>query len=321
MKSAICTLFEGKYHLGVVALINSLYQKGFRGTIYIGYRGNLPKWALSGRRESIGKWKEGIILELTDGIELCFLLLDTKYSLTNYKPDFMLELWEGPAKEMEAIFYFDPDIVISQSWNCFEEWVQCGVSICEDINSPLEKFHPRRVGWRNYYAKYQLNLEFKNSVYVNGGFIGVSKERMEFLKIWKKVQEHMGESIGGLNVSIFSNEKGIFSKSNGFHFFDKTDQDALNVSIELYKGDVSCIGKEGMAFKNGTYLMAHALGGPKPWDKKFIFAAIDGRPPRIAEKEYWNYSKGVLNIYSTNYRIKKKIAITVASFIGRFYKR
>jgi len=198
MKSAICTLFEGHYHYGVATLSNSLFKNGFRGTIYVGYRGELPNWALKGNKKSIDKWEDTITFTPIEGLELVFLCLDTTYSLTNYKPDFMLDLWRGPAKEVDSLFYFDADIIINASWACFEQWVNCGVALCEDINSPLQEFHPQRVGWRNYYKKYNLDLQFKNQIYVNGGFIGLVKKDSSFLTSWMQLQEYMGESTGGL---------------------------------------------------------------------------------------------------------------------------
>jgi hypothetical protein len=322
MISAICTLFEGHYHYGVATLSNSLYNCGFRGIIYVGYRGELPNWALNGKKESIGKWKEAVTLTPITGIQLVFLPLSTTYSLTNYKPDFMLELWEGPAENEEALFYFDPDIVVNDSWTCFEQWVNCGVAICEDVDSPFQEFHPRRVGWRNYFKNYNIDLKFKNQIYVNGGFVGLLKKDISFLTLWLQIQKAMAVAIGGLENSIFSNQthNSTILKMEGFTIFDKSDQDALNATIEAYLGTISYLGKEGMGFETKHITMYHALGSPKPWKTKHFSRAFNGRIPRKEDVVYWENTKSPIAAHSNREIAMKKMSIKVAKLIGRFYK-
>ncbi|MFT5252643.1 MAG: hypothetical protein ACI87N_001659 [Flavobacteriales bacterium] len=322
MSSAICTLFEGHYHYGVATLSNSLYKQGFRGTIYVGYRGTLPDWVLKGKKEAIGKWKEAITLVPAEELQLIFLPLETTYNLANYKPDFMLELWQGPAKEVENFFYFDTDIIINGSWTCFEQWVDCGVALCEDVNSPLQKFHPRRVGWRNYYKKKNIDLQFKNQIYVNAGFLGLAKKDKSFLTTWIQLQENMEQAIGGLENSIFSNQSynSTVLKMEGFQIFDKPDQDALNATIEAYSGIFSYMGKEGMGFGPGNPSMFHALASPKPWKANYLLRAIHGKPPRTVDVSYWKNTNNPILVHSNWQIAVKKISIKMAKVIGRFYK-
>ena len=322
MNSAVCTIFEGHYHFGVAALSNSLYEKGFKGNIYAGYRGALPKWVLKGKKETVGKWKDAITLTPVEGIQIFFLPIVTNYNMANYKPDFMLELWEDIAKDAEAMFYFDPDIVINDSWTSYEQWVNCGVALCEDVNSPLQEFHPRRQGWKSYYKKHSIDLYHKNSIYVNAGFVGLLKKDFSFLKLWVKMQELMGPAIGGLENSIFLNQSynSTVLKMEGFQIFDKPDQDALNAAIEAYEGSISYIGKEGMGFTEGESTMSHGMGSPKPWKANHLLRAIQGRIPRNSDVIYWKHCKYPVLAHS-KWEIKRKsIGIKLAKIIGRFYK-
>src|SRR5688572_18740133 len=204
MSLIICTLFEGHYHLGLIALTNSLYHQGYRGNIYAGYRGKLPNWATQATESKQINWPGSRSFEVATGLQLHFLPLTTGYDLTNFKPDFMIQLLEGPAAGAEGVFYFDPDIVVSAPWSFYEEWISCGVALCEDVNSPLPAHHPRRKAWREYFASNGIQLKFKDCIYANGGFIGVQKKDFPFLPLWKKVQETMALQIGGLDRSIFS---------------------------------------------------------------------------------------------------------------------
>lgn len=322
MNTSICTIFEGHYHFGVAALSNSLYKNGFRGNIYVGYRGELPKWTLNGKKETVGKWDDAITLTPVKGIKLFFLPIVTTYNMANYKPDFMMELWEGPAKNDDALFYFDPDIVINDSWACYEQWVDCGVAVCEDVNSPLQEFHPRRQGWRNYYKNSDIELKFINEIYVNAGFLGVHKRDQEFLKYWIQLQEIMGPAIGGLENSIFLNQtyNSTVLKMEGFQIFDKPDQDALNAAIEAYKGSISYIGKEGMGFSKGKSTMSHGVGSPKPWKTNHLKRAVYGRVPRNSDVIYLEHCSYPILAHS-KWEIKSKaLSIKVAKMIGRFYR-
>ena len=44
MKTAIISSYEGHYHYGVAALINSAVAVGFDGLFIIAYRDSLPPW-------------------------------------------------------------------------------------------------------------------------------------------------------------------------------------------------------------------------------------------------------------------------------------
>jgi hypothetical protein len=321
MRSTICTLFEGNYHYGVAALANSLYKQGYKGSIYAGYRGSFPPWAYTAKEDKTLNWKDGRTFEVEEGLQIHFLPLDTNYHLTNYKPDFMLRLLAGPVSFTQSIFYFDPDIIITAPWTFFETWVDSGVALCEDVNSPLSEFHPRRVAWRDYFSKEGFNLAFKDSTYANGGFIGLSKKDEDFLKVWQRVQESMAPVIGGLNRSSLIGIPLPKEASGPFAPFSKTDQDALNATVEVWEGIISIIGKEGMAFKPGAALMPHALGQPKPWNYKPLIKALTGRSPRLAERQYWLVANSYIVTHSSTLVRFRRFSITLAALLGRFYRK
>lgn len=316
MTSAVCTLFEGHYHLGVAALLNSLYAQGYRGIVYVGYKGELPPWAGPPTAPPAADWPGSRTLEVAPDLRVLFLPLDTPHHMSNYKPDFMLRLWESLAREADALFYFDPDIVVDVPWHLFEEWVSCGVALCEDVNSPLAQHHPIRTTWRRYFGERGFTLRFKEASYANSGFVGVSQANRGFLTAWRAIQEAMAPALGGLQNSSFHDDIPL-----PFDPFGKTDQDALNATIEAWDGPASLVNKQGMAFSNGAPLMSHALGTPKPWHWPALRQALAGYSPRLADRHYWRAANGVINTQPTSTVFWRRSAIQLAALIGRFYGR
>ena len=315
----ICTLYEGDFHMGVGGLANSLHAVGFRGTLLVGYRGDLPEWCHPLTDERKGELSVQTLN--AQSLTIHFVKVDTDYHLTNYKPDFMLIAAKN-FPEAKNLFYFDPDIVLTETWCYYQEWVKFGVALCEDINSPITKNHPQRLAWREYFAKYGFTLTYKDSIYVNGGFVGLRREQIDFLELWKSIQEAMAPSIGGLSKSSIgkSGTPRPISKDAIYTFY-KTDQDALNATTEAYPRDCSTIGKEAMGFKQGFKLMAHAQGRYIPWSKAYCRTTLSAHPPSFAEKEYWKHVSAPIALIPP-IRLKLiKLKIGLCGFIGRFYRR
>jgi hypothetical protein len=320
MNSAVCTLFEGSYHYGLAALTNSLHKAGFRGDVYAGYRGARPAWAGEAPVLDLPPWTGASAMQVADGLRIVFLPLRTGHHLTNYKPDFMLALLDGPARGTDALYYLDPDICVAGTWRYFEDWVGCGVALCEDLNSPLPEHHPRRVGWRRYYAAHGLPLRFRAAEYVNGGFVGVSAVDRPFIETWKRTMDLMAAEIGSLAVAKIAT--GQAYRSTGFAgCFDCSDQDALNAAVEASDMEISVIGQEAMAFKPGTWLLPHGVGPAKPWQRRYLHAALGGVAPRGADKAFWSHVTHPIAPYRRLERAVRQFDLRAAAAVGRLLRK
>lgn len=315
---AVCTLFEGDYHCGVGPLVNSLYAAGFRGIVWAGYRGSLPPWA----RPVAGA--EGYVeFQAAPDCVIRFLPLDTKAHLTNYKPDFMLRLLEREARESAGLVYLDPDIVMDGPWPFIEDWMTCGVAVCEDVNSPFAALHPRRVGWRRFYGERGIQLKAGETAYANGGFVGVRREFAGFLTRWKELQDRLWEALGGSEYVGISGGPSVADRSGFASCFDKTDQDALNAAIEA-AGEipVSFCNKQAMGFEPGAAILPHALGPGKPWAKPYLADAFRGLPPRAVDKAFWWHAgAGPVFLYPDKTVRARRLAMRIAAAVGRVIRR
>jgi hypothetical protein len=307
MDSVICTLFERDYHYGVGALVNSLYRHGFRGTVYAGYRGDVPPWAAAARRES--RYSE---LAVAPGLLLRFVPLSASAHLTNYKPDFMLSLWADYCPQAAALFYFDPDILLQCRWSFFEEWVRFGVAVCADINPLLPADHPLRHAWREYFEPHGFRFTQPQSIAFNAGFVGLSRRYGNFLQTWQRLQQLMEPAIDGLQNTFVQDRTFLF------HW---TDQDAFNVATMACAEPLSPAGLDGMDFMHGGgfCIMTHAAGGGvKPWKKKMLWSALRAIPPRRTDKAFWKNVNAPIRLYSPLRQAVKKLDLLAASALGRY---
>jgi hypothetical protein len=319
--AAVCTLFEKDYHYGLAALVNSLVSSGFEGGIYAGYRGSLPPWARSARATRLGAWSDAHVMDVGGACQLAFLPMRTSAHFTNIKPDFMLQLFAEDAVQIERMFYLDPDICVTQAWKFMEDWLSCGVALCEDINSPVDQHHPRREGWRRYFGRYDITFEFPTALYVNGGCVGVSRAEVRFLENWQRLSRHMADEIGGLGAAQI--EGGAKAASLGFaQCFDRSDQDALNATIGMTRGmNCSILPQAAMGFVPGASVMPHAIGPAKPWRRQYLREALAGRAPVLADKVFWNNLQGPLHPMTRRRVRGKRAAVKLASALGRWYRR
>ncbi len=314
---SVCTLFEGDYHLGVAVLVNSLVAAGFRGNVWAGYRGSLPQWA----RPVAGG--DGFVeYRVAEGVSIRFVPLETTAHLTNYKPDFMLRLLDREAASA-GLVYIDPDIVVRGSWGFIEEWLTCGVAVCEDVNSPFALLHPRRVGWRRFFEDRDFQLEPREAFYANGGFVGVRREHREFLEHWKKIQDVLWSELGGADFVGINGGRPIGDRAGFANCFDKTDQDALNAAIEAIPGiPVSFLNKQAMGFEPGDACLPHALGPGKPWTRRYVAEALAGLPPRGVDKAFWQHAgAGPIAAFPAATVAAKKKSLRLAAALGRFIRR
>jgi len=319
VKTLFCTLFEQHYHFGIAVLANSLCASGFKGSIYAGFRGPLPPWA--GDRVNMtesGKWE----MEITPEVRIVFLLLETPAHFTNYKPDFLLQIAGLPAAEDCTLVYCDPDIIINEMWDYFEDWLTCGVALCEDINSPLPENHPRRIGWRRFFAPRGMVLKPRGASYANGGFIGLRPQDRKLLTVWRDLLDQATASLGGKDVAGISGGRTFDGLCGFADCFRKTDQDLLNAAIEACPEiEVSFLGPQAMGFLPGDAILPHSLGPAKPWRRRYFTEALAARPPAIADKVFWRYATGPIQPFSMAQIAWKKLSLAAGAAAGRFIRR
>ncbi|MEO6568743.1 MAG: hypothetical protein ABIO94_08255, partial [Opitutaceae bacterium] len=148
--------------------------------------------------------------------------------------------------------------------------------------------------------------------YYNAGFIGLSREYRALLDLWIQIIEYARVEIGPLG--------GL--KNSGPHaLFHSADQDALNMAFMLSAAPINAAGSEAMDFLPGGHLLSHAAGGAKPWRGGFVRDALRGRPPGAAQKFFFDYASGPIDVFPRGRLARLRLSLKIAALIGRFYRR
>ena len=307
-QSAICTLFEGNYHIGLAAFLNSLVHADYSGTVWAGYRGAPPPW-LDQLEKSPSSAQEFII---AGKVRLVLLPLTTSIHLTNFKPQFMLDLLGGPARDCPYLWYFDPDICLRVQWSFFLNWQRCGIALCQEIvNNNLPADAPLRHEWIEIASSLGLRNPRPLHHYYNGGLVGLAANQTSFLETWRRLIELAGNSGYDLRSMMPGNRDMPLHAS---------DQDALNIAAMYSEFPLSTLGPQGMGFLPGDVKMYHTVA-QKPWNGSFLFRALAGSPPTSAMKFFLTQVSSPIRPYSFFAFQTRKLTCSTAALIGRFYRR
>jgi len=303
MNHAILTLYEGNYHLGVGALINSAIHAGFAGRFFVGYRDALPPWVADLDCTGEGTYT-------VEGREIRFFHCAPKRHLTYHKPFAALDILED-YPEIDAIFYADPDVLFVAKWAYFEKWVRAGVSVCLDANFPfIGPAHPWRLDWRGMIAQSQLREVNHTSNYFNAGFIGVKREDAVLLKNWVKLTDTF-EQNGGNSLAM---------DTGNFLISVRSDQELFAAAAMTFQG-ISELGLEGMGFNGHYCILSHAIESPKPWNHSFLSNACDGISVSRASQYFMQFSQHPIRLWSKNVYRLKMIALRLSQLMTRFYQK
>ncbi|QYM80343.1 hypothetical protein K0B96_06955 [Horticoccus luteus] len=297
--AAVCTLFEGDYHLGAGALINSLHASGFAGRVICGHRGPPPPWAESARR-------------LDSALEVAFVPVTSTHHLTYYKPEFLRLCWEQHAAAATQLYYCDPDLVVKAPWTVLDRWAHDGIAVCEDVNAYLPARHPYRLAWTDFLAAHNLAAQRPLDRYYNAGFIGLPRADADFLNVWQRVIHCVEKYLGSL---------GSLKTGTPNSLVHSADQDALNMALMVSTMKINGAGPECMDFAPGGYLLSHAIGPAKPWRGKYFLHALRGRPPGAAHKAFLQHASTPLKIFSPVRLSTLRTSAAAGSLLGRVYRR
>ena len=305
--AAVCTLAEGHYFCGVAALVNSLVRGGFAGEVVIGYRGPLPGWVAGLPPDATGA------LRLVTA-EVSLRLIETRgaWHLANLKARFLHDLLVTHCPDVDAVFYFDPDIVVTRDWSILAGWTQHGVVMVLDVyNDAMPPDHVYRRAWERL-AHRRGYATRPATGYVNSGCVGLSRADLPFVAIWADLMEGLAEDGFDMTKIKYHGDPPEFTSM---------DQDVLNATIMASDSTLALLGSDAMGAYPRLSMVPHAMFEKKPWVRRYVFDALRGIPPGGTHRAFWRYVDGPIRPFDRVTLARKRLGLAIARIISLFHVR
>jgi len=303
----VCTIAEKDYLYGAAALYNSLVSCGFAGEFAIFSRSfdEMPRRLVSQMRQ-------------LSRPRVHFRTVDTLRHLALEKARCMLSCfreWDCA----ETVTYFDPDIVVHGApWEWINTWCQDGVALAADVNWQMPMRHPLRRAWARLLQSADYGVCNQLDTYFNAGFVSVARKDAGFCVLWDRFIDRFGATDKPLELR---GEIKDWPRKGRWETVELPDQDTLNMAAMVWDGGLTTLGPDMMGFTSGSAYLPHALGFSKPWKRNYLAESMDGRPPRLVDKIFWDYAGSPINLLSPQRIALKKLQVSVTAAIGRFYRR
>lgn len=308
MRPSVClTLYDGDHVYGVGALANSLYRAGFRGTVFVGWRGRLPDW-LPGERHAAGHWLPA------PGLGLVFVPLPDGIAANQLKPWLLVEALDRLAPDAERFFLFDADILVLAPFSYFEALVEGGPALVLDLWFPrVPVVHPWRRAWAELCR--QCGFERLRDVEdtYQSAFVGLSRRHRALADAWWRL---MGE-LHRRRPDIAGSFKPGTRTTDPFHH---TDQDMLAAAVMATDMPVCTLGPEAFGFGGTPHTMLHPAG-EKPWRGSALWQLLRlGRRPDLYARYWVRHLDSPIEVYPRTRRRWLRIEGNLAAAFGRVYR-
>ena len=305
MNPLLISLYQGDYHLGVAALINSALRHGFDGRIALYHNEpRLPRWTSQLVATGPETFRSG-------DIKISFHRLNAPRHFGYEKPFAMCEALETHP-DCDSVIYADPDVLFLAPWGFFENWISQGVAYCLDSQFPyLPAQHPWRAEWRKLVTDATGLTTRSVGNYPNSGFVALPRTQIAFLELWKTLTKFY-EQHGGDTSSFCLEER---------HRAIVGDQDLMAAALMAWSGPESILGPEGMGFTEYYFALCHDIGRPKAWKRNFAREAIQGVKPSRGSALFQDYSQSPIALFSQKEFNSRKFSFRMAQAISRLWKR